>query len=178
MASFFKIIRLILISAVIFFLLLTAISLFFPSHVRLSRATNLAPGTGSVLQQVADLNAWKKWHPFFENKEFKDTSSLNRKVVKATTDSIQLTVVLATDSLVTVKMQRGSRIVSSSWRIINYTTSDSLTLQNYMDFDFKWYPWEKFSSLLLEPSFGPVMEKGLTKLKTLADESAIHPLTY
>jgi hypothetical protein len=34
-----------------------------------------------------------------------------------------------------------------------------------MDFKLRWYPWEKFSSLLLEKRYGPVMEQGLAKLK-------------
>jgi hypothetical protein len=38
-----------------------------------------------------------------------------------------------------------------------------------MDFHLRWYPWEKFASLLLEKSYGPRMEQGLATLKRLVE---------
>ena len=48
---------------------------------------------------------------------------------------------------------------------------DSLTVQFYFDFHFKWYPWEKFTSLLYESQLGPVMEESLTDLKHYAENN-------
>jgi len=39
-----------------------------------------------------------------------------------------------------------------------------------MDFHLKWYPWEKFSSMLLENRYGPMMEQGLAKLKKVVEK--------
>lgn len=176
MTRYIKVFRLMVISALVFFLLLTGISVFVPSHVRISRATNLAPGTEGILQQVADLGQWKNWHPLFDHLTYKNVEMDKGRIVSASTDSVSVTIVNSNDSLVAVEMQRGKRTVYATWKLIRYATSDSLTLQNYMDFKFKWYPWDKFSSLLLEPSFGPVMEKGLIRLKTIADRS--EPATH
>jgi hypothetical protein len=38
-----------------------------------------------------------------------------------------------------------------------------------MDFRLRWYPWEKFSSLLFEKSYGLTMEKGLNNIKKLSE---------
>jgi hypothetical protein len=38
-----------------------------------------------------------------------------------------------------------------------------------MDFHLGWLPWNKFSGLLLEKRYGPRMEQGLTKLKSLLE---------
>ncbi len=57
--------------------------------------------------------------------------------------------------------------ITGGWKITNYSSGDSVLLQWYMDFHFRWYPWEKFSSLLLEKSFGSKMEQGLYNLKKL-----------
>jgi hypothetical protein len=39
-----------------------------------------------------------------------------------------------------------------------------------MDFRLRWYPWEKFSSLLLEKRYGPMLENGLDNLKKLMEK--------
>jgi hypothetical protein len=46
------------------------------------------------------------------------------------------------------------------------------TVQWYMNFQFDWYPWERFSSLLLENKFGLLMEQGLQKLQQEAQSGA------
>jgi hypothetical protein len=57
--------------------------------------------------------------------------------------------------------------VATGWKTISYPNNDSVTVQWYMDFHLRWYPWEKFGSLLLEKSHGARMEQGLTNLKKL-----------
>jgi hypothetical protein len=42
-----------------------------------------------------------------------------------------------------------------------------------MDFHLRWYPWEKFGSLLLEKSYGTKMEMGLMSLKKLAETDRV-----
>lgn len=39
-----------------------------------------------------------------------------------------------------------------------------------MDFHLSWYPWQKFGSLLYESTYGAMMEKGLTNIKTLTNK--------
>ena len=62
-------IRLVLLSIFFLFLVITGISLFIPSHVRISRATNLSAVSGSVLQQVGDVTKWKNWYPGLSGSE-------------------------------------------------------------------------------------------------------------
>jgi hypothetical protein len=38
-----------------------------------------------------------------------------------------------------------------------------------MDFRLRWYPWQKFGSLLYEDTYGTMMQQGLQKLKTSAE---------
>jgi hypothetical protein len=56
--------------------------------------------------------------------------------------------------------------VINGWKIY-HTAPDSLTLQWYMDFHLRWYPWEKLGSLFYENTYGVMMEQGLTNLKRL-----------
>jgi hypothetical protein len=38
-----------------------------------------------------------------------------------------------------------------------------------MDFQLGWYPWQKFSSLFYENTYGNMMQDGLARLKSVAD---------
>ena len=58
-----RLIKLAIISFVVFFLLITGISLFFPSHVRISRATDIAAPVDSVHARISQPLNWKSWYP-------------------------------------------------------------------------------------------------------------------
>ncbi len=164
-----KLIRLFFISIIAFFLLLTVVSLFIPSSVTVSRATNIAPGSVHILQHIADLRQWKNWHPQFNDIVLKNGIEKNNRVTSAIANGIRLTVVASSDTTVSVEMKKGEHPVVNNWKLIKYMPGDSLTIQNYIYFDVGWYPWDKFSSLMLDGSYGPVMEQGLQNLKNISD---------
>ncbi len=144
-----KIIKLGIISVVVFSLLITGMSLFFPSRIRISKAADIRADKALVLSMIGDTTNWKKWYPG--------------------ADSVQLNanITTATDSLIVAEsnVQGGQRAVSG-WNVYDGGVPGVVTVQWYMDFRLRWYPWEKFSGLLLEKRYGPVMERGLENLKT------------
>jgi hypothetical protein len=159
-------IRLVLLSIFFLFLVITGISLFIPSHVRISRATNLSAVSGSVLQQVGDVTKWKNWYPGLSGSEPITFSIVDstRMILQGTT----ITLKEKSDSGVIAEYQTAShRPVISTWKLIRYSQSDSLTLQWYMDFHLHWYPWEKFFSLVYDKMYGSQMEVGLNNLKKI-----------
>lgn len=160
-----KFLRLLIISFLAFTLIATGFSLFFPSSVRVSRAVNLGGGADSVLGLINDFAKWKQWYPGFSQVTLSNAQMDGNKVVAATVGGVSLQRLISNDSLVQVRLKKGAKPVLTSWKLIRHVGTDSLTLQNYMDFSFKWYPWEKFSSLLLERSYGAIMEQGLHNLK-------------
>jgi hypothetical protein len=68
-----------------------------------------------------------------------------------------------------MKTDNGRPIISG-FKIIRHQQGDSATLQWYMDFELRWYPWEKFRSLFYENIYGLQMEQGLLNLKELSEE--------
>ena len=60
-----RLIKLAIISFVLIFLLITAISLTIPSKIRISKATNLAATGEQVFSLVKNENNWHRWHPIF-----------------------------------------------------------------------------------------------------------------
>jgi hypothetical protein len=44
-------------------------------------------------------------------------------------------------------------------------------LQWYFDIKLRWYPWEKFGSIVFDKQLGPPMEKSLGNLKKLLEKN-------
>lgn len=147
-----RIIKLGLFSFAFLFLLITLISLLFPSRIRLSKATNLPNQRERIFTLLKNDTAW---HP-----AYKDTAT------RASMISLSKKVIGQTDSTYILRMQQqGRKPVISGWQLYGTPQSDSLTMQWYMDFQLSWYPWEKFSSLFYERTYGVMMEKGLVNFK-------------
>jgi len=123
-----RFIKLGIISLVAFALLITLISLFFPSDLRISKATDINASREKVGHYIYDPVARKSWYPI-------DTATLAGK-----------------------------------FNILESGLPNTVTVQWYMDFHLGWLPWKKFSGLLLEKRYGPMMETGLDKLKKAISE--------
>ena len=152
-----RLIKLAFISFVILFLTVTAISLLIPSHIRISKAINVAPPAGDVLALIKDKNQWQQWHPVFQQKDSSTASKLNSFILKAASDS----------EVIYELHYKKSRPVVNGWAMHSHASTDSLTLQWYMDFNLPWYPWQKFGSLFYENTYGVMMENGLTNIKKI-----------
>jgi Polyketide cyclase / dehydrase and lipid transport len=150
-----RFIKLALISFLFFFLLLTAISLFIPSRVRISKATNIGGTPAQVLAYVADTATWKEWHPLIQHLKQQDRQQHLQAKLLARTDS---TIVYQTQYNIQTPITNG-------WQVYHFPSADSLTIQWYMDFDLKWYPWQKFGSLFYENTYGAIMQQGLENLR-------------
>jgi hypothetical protein len=151
-----RLIKLAFISILLLFLVITAISLLFPSHIRISKAINIHSESDSIFALIRDTAKWKQWHPAFIP---------NDSAVKF--PAIHIVQKFESDSEIIMHLQQsGKPEVINGWKIYQYSRVDSLTLQWYMDFNLKWYPWKKFGSLFYENTYGVMMEQGLSNIKT------------
>lgn len=157
-----RILKLAIISFVLFFLLFTAISLLFPSHIRISRAINIGAPKESILKQVTDTQSWYQWHPAYERNQ--------TSVARPTVQFVQ-----KTDSLIVAELiKTGKKKLLNGWQVYQHKGTDSITLQWYIDFHLRWYPWQKFGSLFYENTYGAMMQDGLLKLKTQTELTVVN----
>jgi Polyketide cyclase / dehydrase and lipid transport len=168
------IIKLALFSFIILFLVITGISLFIPSHIRISRAVDIRTKPDSVWQQVDDLRKWEQWNPFFDNLatkkiEYLDTANGKLNAIKVETTTVKWAEKKSDEHIAEMKNDNRQPVISG-WKCMGNSGADLITVQWYMDFKLHWYPWEKFGSLMFEKSYGSQMEKGLTNLKTLLEK--------
>lgn len=121
------------------------------------------------MAQIRDAKRWKNWYPGADTSDF---FVADGKIMGILTGDLKgLIITETTDSSVsTSNAGPNSKRGESGWNTFPGSSPNSVTVQWYMDFHFRWYPWEKFSSLLLEKRYGPVMEKGLGNLKALLEK--------
>lgn len=143
-----RFIKLGIISIIVFSLLITFFSFFFPSRVRISKAIDINSSRDLVMLQLKDTSNWRKWYPDAD-------AAITLPFITAVTDS----------SVTAESTPDHGRKSQTGWNVYGTSTPHTVTVQWYMDFRLRWYPWEKFSGLLLEKRYGPVMEKGLEQLK-------------
>ncbi len=161
-----RIIKLGLISLVFFAIFLTLFSLIFPSHIRVSKAVDIRSSKDSLLNKLNNPVSWKSWYPGADSAEMIPNGI-------RTKEGNELSITGISDSLITTTFRNKiSKTGRGGWRIMQGSSPGTYTIQWYMDFHLRWYPWEKFSGLLLENRYGPMMETGLEKLKTLLSVGA------
>jgi len=163
-----RVIKLAILSFVFLFLLVTIISLFIPAKIRISKATNIAEDDKTVYTYVEDLPNWKQWHPALKNIPENEFHVLKDSSISIRGTTIRI-VKRKNEELITEMKTDNGRPVISGFKIIQHQQGDSSTLQWYMDFKLRWYPWEKFKSLFYENIYGAQMEQGLLNLKELSE---------
>ena len=141
------------------------------------RAINIHASVSEVWRQVDDLRSWKEWNPFFsrlspDEIEYIDTSHGKPPAMKIKETLIQLKEI-KTDERIFVMLTKGKNPVINGWKFISHSGNDSATLQWYIDFNLRWYPWEKFASLLFEKSYGAQMEQGLSNMKKIVEKRRV-----
>lgn len=150
-----RLIKLALISIVILFGIITAISLFIPSHIRLAKVIDIKLAKDSIFSLIKRKDQWNRWHPSFLNGQ--QTEMLSK---------IQAVVVSENDSVLVMRWeQENKKSLHMGWQLFPSTNVNSATLQWYLDFQLSWYPWEKIGSLFYESNYGAMMEQGLLNIK-------------
>ncbi len=167
-----RFIKLFLLSVVVLFLLMMALSALFPSHLRMSRAIDIHSSKEKVFNAINDLQAWNTWNQFIINSPLTHmlvSSPSNGRGAYITSDQLKITIKNSSiDSITTSWNQANAKQFTGGYNLL-YLSPGIVTIQWYFDFRFKWWPWEKLSSLLYEKQFGPVMEESLTKLKEMVE---------
>ena len=88
-------------------------------------------------------------------------------------DSIEaLMMTEKSDSMVrAVTAGFSKRDFSMGWFVVPNFNPSQVTVQWWMDFKLRWYPWEKFASLLFDKQYGTRLEIGLRRLKDFVESN-------
>ena len=126
-----------------------------------------APGE-KIYPLLSDIKQWEKWNEYVSvyHNRVAETDMLKA-------DEIAIFLTGKKDSLVTADWQQpsGNKFGNGFTIMGNSNKHSHSTVQWYFDFHVRWYPWEKFQSIVYDQQLGPVMEKSLANLKRIAENS-------
>jgi carbon monoxide dehydrogenase subunit G len=162
-----RFIKLGIISVIGLFAVVTAISLLFPSTVIVSRTVNISSPRDSVLPLVNNMHNWKRWIQGMDQstvKIFSDT--------EADMSGTKVVINNISDTAVTSLWQnkQGKWMISSFQLFVDSIHSTTIVNWQFQQ-QLRWYPWEKFASMMNEKIIGPMMETNLSRLKSLAERN-------
>ncbi|MFY8128040.1 MAG: hypothetical protein ACOVMM_06660 [Chitinophagaceae bacterium] len=149
--------RFIGISIFILFAIVTLIGLTFPSSVIVSRAVNIPSNKNVITPFTHNLNNWSKW--------IKGANTLHiNSLFTAQLNNTSILITNKTDSNI-ISVWKDSKGKTQTSTINLYQQNDITIVQWQFEEKFKWYPWQRLSSMFNEKMLGPVMEESLDSLK-------------
>ncbi len=162
-----RLVKLGLISLLGLFLVIFLLSLLIPSSMRVSRAITINAPADTVLNYLNDMREWPRWNALLKNKELTEVQS-ERDLFSSAEMKIRI---IARDTLGLIQSQWERNNQAPILSGINTTSVANATIvQWYFDFRVKWYPWEKFGSIVFDKELGPLMEISLDQLKKIAEK--------
>lgn len=167
---FVRIIILPIISFIVLFLVITGMSLFIPSHIRISKAIKINADKEAIMEQIRDVAKWKNWYPGADSLKVFFSDGKAKGLMR---DSLHVFVEITDvndSSVVAITTGRRLKGIVMGWNSIPGRSPVDVSIQWYMDFHLRWYPWEKFRSLTFEKTYGLQMEKGLFNLKAMVEK--------
>lgn len=162
-----QMIRLSGISLIILFIVVTAVSLMFPSTVVVSRAVNINASQKKIFNEVNNFTNWKDWMDGLNDSSLK-IQSANEAMIGNTKVSL---IISDSNSVRSVWQDERHKTMASDINLITNSSTPGLTVVQWQFVQkLKWYPWEKFGSLLSDKILGTMMEKNLNKLKEVCEQ--------
>jgi hypothetical protein len=169
-----RFVKLLLLGGIALLVVMTAFSFLFPSHLRVGRTINIAAPREKVYAAIGNLRAWQHWNEFTRStpltgRTFSNPSSGIGAYFRS--DQLLLTITAtAPDSVRLDWKQPKGKNFTEAYNLIQIQP-DSLTVQWWFDFHFRWYPWEKLGLLIYDKKLGPIMEESLGELKRYIENS-------
>jgi hypothetical protein len=161
-----RFIKLGLISVFFLFLIVTLIGLLLPANVVVSRAVDITAPKDSIFKMVADIRQWKQW-----------VTGMNKEgvVISSTTEANLLGTnvkITSTKDYMVLSSWKGKKGTTqeSIIRVIQDSTSPKAVAQWQFTEHLKWYPWQRFGSMMNEAVMGSQLETNLANLKKICEQ--------
>jgi hypothetical protein len=163
-----RIVKLAIISVVVLFLLATAFSLLLPSQVIISRAIDIYASKEKVYNIINEPDQWRNW---IENRDSLPVSFSTQARKSFILGTTKAWIVSSAANQINTNWQVGKgQVIPAEFNFIEQTGSDYLTLQWKFVQEVKWYPWEKFASIVSDKILGQFMEASLDNLKRHSEQ--------
>lgn len=168
-----RILKLIVSSFIILFLVTTAIGLMFPSTVKVSRAVNINAPYDSVYTYLNDVKYWKLWMEGADTATivFLSAKTAGPGTVAKIGSGGDVTLIRSTvDSIYSSWKVSEDNIQQAVFTVIKDAPGKVTTAQWSFEQQVGWLPWKRFGTMANDKILGPIMEQSLDKLKRVLEQ--------
>jgi hypothetical protein len=122
------------------------------------------------MNQISNVSNWKTWYPGADSLKLYYEVNVAKGLVLDEQRKRYLVLREKKDDEVIAEYLLPNKKIPTGWLVAANAESNSVTIQWYMDFHLRWYPWEKFSSFMFEKVYHPQLQQGLDNLKRLLEK--------
>lgn len=159
-----RLIKLAFISFLVFAGIFFLISLFLPSGYSIVNSVTVAAPVEKVAPYLEDLSGWKEWNLLTG----KDAEYFSNEIK---IENISITKEPSEDNTVSTLWHSEKRKFTSAIRYFpDAENPEVTTIQWMIQINTKWYPWEKFASMIFDKQIDRPMQSSLDSLKNLIQQ--------
>lgn len=160
-----KLIKMVFFSGIILFMVITAMGLLLPATVNISRAIDISKDSAIVFNKLNDFKHWNIWMEGLKNSS-KENSFQNNSWK---TSNTVIKIISSEKNTVKTEWETSGEKHESFFNM--YPSQNKTTVQWLFVQHFKWYPWERVSSIFIEKAFGQIMEQSLHNFKQVCEDA-------
>jgi hypothetical protein len=119
-----------------------------------------------IVNKISDLHTWKSWNEFVNSPVAKIDMAAKQDCVRADYLRVggnEIFLSVADLDHVNTRWTRGDKMFTGEF-IIDAKNGPPIVIWT-LNFNVKWYPWEKLASMFYDKQLGPLMEKSLVQLR-------------
>ena len=157
--------RLVIGSIIILSLIVVFLFALFPSTISVTRMAQINCPEGKILNSISDLRNWKSWNEFVNLPVPKNEPYIKKDTVWVDFLRVggnEISVSSVDRDHVYTLWKRGDKMFTGQF-FIEAKNGPPVVIWT-MNFDVRWYPWEKLASMFYDKQLGPLMEKSLVQL--------------
>ncbi|RTL52079.1 MAG: hypothetical protein EKK39_07630 [Sphingobacteriales bacterium] len=147
-------------------ILVQVIALLFPARIIVSRAITIHAPADSLRPYLQNMYGWQKWISGMQDTSVHVLSQTEAEIGNRTV----LIEKVVPDSVVSVWRSAKNHLLISTMQIIPTSNGASAVVQWQYEQFLKWYPWERFGSLMSDKIIGGMLEQNLNRLQILVEK--------
>ncbi len=175
-----RLVKMFLIVVIGLFAVLTLIGLVIPSTAKISRGVIINADSATVYEALSNVQTWNDWLPWitadsgvivqlspvtnakgsyfkWKGMQHKNAGTITIKEIKPQLIELFYQIEEMNDA------EGGFRVYARD------STNQQTEVLWFMEYKLKWYPWERFYGIFIDPVIGSSFEQGLSNLKTMLE---------
>lgn len=150
---------------------MTLISLLMPSSVTNAESVMVEAPRQHIVAAISDLNNWKNWQPVFRSDSSIQIIDARHATWGHNKEKNQMEVVSVDSNMVQVNLTRlGQPPVTNYFALSTVPGMPGVQVEWRAITPLRWFPWEKFSGMMVGKISSQAYQQSLQSLKTYLEQ--------